>query len=237
MNFLAFGGTSGHERGASQSPEVGTPLPPGPLPPVHELVGEFAVTDPSRTAVLSGGRGIGYADLHAWAGRIASDLAALGVGRGDRVAVLAEPSLAMVAAPLGVLRSGAAYVPVDLSHPDQRIADILADAEVGAAIVTTSARQRFADLGLPLITLYPDDDGRPRHTAADNPQHGRASELAEVKVEEVDAAYLIYTSGSTGEPKGVVVEHRHLSASPQARYLEFSRETEFLLLSPFFFVF
>jgi amino acid adenylation domain-containing protein len=209
----------------------GEPLPSGPLPSVHELVAGFAKLSPVRTAVRSGANSIGYGDLDAWAGRIGAELAESGVGRGSRVGVLVEPSTAMVAAVLGVLRCGAAYVPVDLSYPDRRIADILTDAQVSAAVVTDSARGRLVGLELPLIGA--EHGVQPLDGTKGSPSHETGPPAVPVTAD--DAAYLIYTSGSTGEPKGVVVEHGQLAASTLARRTVYPGAPVFLLVSPLAF--
>ncbi|WP_055717893.1 non-ribosomal peptide synthetase, partial [Streptomyces torulosus] len=108
---------------------------------------------PTAPAVSGRDGTIDYRALDAWARRIAARLTESGVGRGSRVAVLVEPSTAMVAAVLGVLKAEAAYVPVDLAHPDRRIAGVLTDARVGAAVVTGSAAGRLTGLGLPLVRV------------------------------------------------------------------------------------
>ncbi|MFD5141831.1 non-ribosomal peptide synthetase [Streptomyces sp. NPDC058401] len=211
-------------------------------PPVHELVGRFARTVPSRTAVRSGASSIGYGELDAWAGRIAAGLAARGIGRGDRVGVLAEPSTAMVAAVLGIVRSGAAYVPVDPSHPDRRIGGVLADAGVSAVVVTGNGGDRLAGTGVPVISaeaVATAATGRDTENGAGAGPRGEAvggtPGPPAVTVCEGDPAYLIYTSGSTGEPKGVVVEHGQLAASTAARRLVYPGEPVFLLVSPLAF--
>ncbi|MFI5860012.1 non-ribosomal peptide synthetase [Streptomyces sp. NPDC051546] len=213
-------------------------------PPVHELVGRFARTVPSRTAVRSGAGSISYGELDAWAGRIAARLAARGIGRGDRVGVLAEPSTAMVAAVLGIVRSGAAYVPVDPSHPDRRITGVLADAGVRAVLVTGNGADRLAGTGLPVLSTEAMATARTGATGPDAENPAGAGPRGEADgapgppaaaVREDDPAYLIYTSGSTGEPKGVVVEHGQLAASTAARRLVYPGEPVFLLVSPLAF--
>ncbi|MEU4488564.1 non-ribosomal peptide synthetase [Streptomyces purpurascens] len=216
----------------------GLPLPRAEPTPVHELVARFARVTPTATAVSSGDSAIGFRALDTWADRIASRLARAGVHRGDRVGVLMEPSTAMVATVLGVLRAKAAYVPVDLAHPDRRIADVLADARVGAVVVTRAAADRVSGLGLPLVPVE-ETDGTELDAAA--AKAGTADEDdpgADLEADPLtgdDPAYLIYTSGSTGEPKGVEVGHRELAASTLARRMVYAGKPVFLLVSPLAF--
>ncbi|WP_406216178.1 non-ribosomal peptide synthetase [Streptomyces canus] len=215
----------------SAPPGRGAPLPPDArLTPVHDLVAGFARRTPARTAVRTGGDAITYRELDLWAGQIAARLTAAGVGRGDRVGVLVEASTSMVAAVLGTMRAGAAYVPVDLSHPDSRIADVLADARVGAAVVSEGARARLAGSGVPLVRV---GEARQGDTPAEEGDPG--TRAAAVATEPSDPAYLIYTSGSTGRPKGVLVEHGQLAASTCARRLVYPGAPVFLLVSPLAF--
>jgi amino acid adenylation domain-containing protein len=199
----------------------GLALPTTAFVPVHEYVAEFARDRPESAAVRCGDRSLDYRGLDAWAGRIAERLAATGVGPGDHVGVLTEPSMAMVAAVLGILRAGAAYVPVDLAQPDARIAEMLADARVAGVVVSHAAQTHLVGSGLNLIRA-----GDPAPSSRRPPM---------VQVGEGDPAYVIYTSGSTGEPKGVLVEHAQLAASTLARRIVYSDVPVFLLVSPLAF--
>ncbi|WP_241562167.1 non-ribosomal peptide synthetase [Streptomyces hoynatensis] len=207
--------------------------------PVHRLVARFARTDPSRVAVRAAEGAIGHGALDAWAGRIAARLAALGVGRESRVGVLCPPSAAMVAAVLGVLRCGAAYVPLDQAQSGLRLAEVLADAGADAALVTAETAGRLAQAGAPLV-LADAERHEERHEERAEGRKG-AAEAARpgpppaVAVSPGDAAYLVYTSGSTGEPKGVLVEHGQLAASTLARRCVYPGAPVFLLVSPLAF--
>ncbi|MFF3209727.1 amino acid adenylation domain-containing protein [Streptomyces sp. NPDC002886] len=201
----------------------GAELPVEEYAAVHLRVSELARTAPGRPALVCGEEQVDRAALDAWAGRIAARLAAAGIGPGDRVGVLADRSAAMVAAVLGAVRTGAAYVPVDPANPDARIASVLADARVAAVLVTGDLGRRVSGLGLPVVT------------ADDRAVREEGEVLAPVEPGPGDAAYLIYTSGSTGAPKGVVVAHAQLAASTLARREVYPGEPVFLLLSPLAF--
>jgi amino acid adenylation domain-containing protein len=190
---------------------------------VHELVAEFGRLHPARIAIRGEGVTVDYGELDASSSRLSGWLTGAGVRKGDRVAVLAEPSVAMIVAVLAVLRCGAAYVPVDPAQPDSRVRAILRDARVSAAVVTQATRERLSGLGLPLVLADRADSG------------GVTDEAAVTQVALTDPAYLIYTSGTTGEPKGVVVEHGQLASSTAARRMVYPGTPVFLLLSPLAF--
>ncbi|WP_329253276.1 non-ribosomal peptide synthetase [Streptomyces sp. NBC_01478] len=222
------------ERIRGDEPEAlgnGPALPRAEPAPVHELVARFARVTPTATAVSSGDSAIGYRALDAWADRIADRLARAGVRRGSRVGVLVGPSTAMVATVLGVLRAKAAYVPVEPAHPDRRIADVLADARVGAVVVDRAGADRVSGLCLPLIVVEETESGTTTAATAD----ADADTDDDDPLTGDDPAYLIYTSGSTGEPKGVEVGHRELAASTLARRTVYPGRPTFLLVSPLAF--
>lgn len=202
----------------------GEPLPDAETAvPVHVLVAGYARTAPARTAICCGEQQVSYTELDAWSRRVADRLAAAGVGRGDRVGLLIEPSAAMVAAVLGIMRRGAAYVPVDRAHPDARVAAILSDAQVTAVIAGAADASRPVTGGLPVLT--------PEDLADSLPVMPAPAE--DITLD--DPAYLIYTSGSTGQPKGVLVEHRQLALSILARGVVYPGRPVFLLVSPLAF--
>ena len=209
----------------------GLPLPDAGRSPVHELVIGFARAQPEHPAVYSGGSILSYGGLDAWSKRIAARLVAAGVGPGSHVGLLTPPSTAMVAAALGILRSGAAYVPLHDAQPNRQIAAVLADAQVAAVVVTGEAGTRLAGLGIPLVRAEEAAEDTADGAADDGEQPG----VALPAVSATDAAYLIYTSGSTGEPKGVVVEHGQLAASTLARHYVYPGAPVFLLVSPLAF--
>ncbi|MFE4637312.1 amino acid adenylation domain-containing protein [Streptomyces sp. NPDC056773] len=155
---------------------------------------------PDAVALVCEDRELSYAELGAQANRLARVLAARGVGRGDVVAVALPRSPELVVCLLAVMKAGAAYLPLDADHPQDRIAYMLDDA--GARTVVTT-RELSADL--------PEAPGVER-LLIDGPD--LAAECAAQDATDLgldialdQAAYVIYTSGSTGRPKGVVVSH------------------------------
>ena len=186
-----------------------------------DLLAEAADNSPARIAVLDGQSATTYADLEAYANRIAFALRRWGVGPGTRVGLHLEKSLHAVAAVYGVMRAGATYVPVDPAGPLVRSAVIFGDAGVAAVLVDRlhlDAWRAAEDTQLPtrrVILLDGDGDADP---GSDLEVVG-ATEIASLpKAREPhgaissDLAYILYTSGSTGTPKGVMLSHRNALA-------------------------
>ncbi|MFB6719451.1 amino acid adenylation domain-containing protein [Kribbella sp. NPDC056345] len=155
----------------------------------------IARQEPSSVAVRDGGRTVSYGDLSAAATAVASRLAAAGCGPGDLVAVHADRSIDLVIAEYGVLRSGAAYVPLDPAHPAERLLGMAAAAGVRAVLADESGRRLFAATDIPVLAVSGAADG----------------EVVAHVPSATDAVYVVHTSGSTGRPKGVVVEHDGLA--------------------------
>ncbi|PRX96574.1 non-ribosomal peptide synthetase [Allonocardiopsis opalescens] len=176
-----------------------TPFPPEAV--ATSIPGRFAqqaLRHPDRPAVITPDRTIGYAELARRAGGIAAavlDRAGRGAGR---VALLVEHGPDMIAAILGTLLAGKAYVPLDPRHPPARLGAMLAHAEPELLLSTASLRDRHARLtggGVPVLDL---GDLADAEIGAAPPAAPEA------------AAYVLYTSGSTGRPKGVLQTHRNV---------------------------
>jgi len=158
---------------------------------LHELIAAQAARTPDAIAVSFATQQLSYAALDAQATQLAHGLRARGVGPEALVAVCLERSLALIVALLGVLKAGAAYVPLDPRYPPARLAFMLEDSR--AALLITNS---IDDLRLTI-----DDLGR-----VDTPIVNRKSKIVNVD----NLAYVIYTSGSTGAPKGAMVTQRGL---------------------------
>nr|WP_309485805.1 amino acid adenylation domain-containing protein [Marinitenerispora sediminis] len=188
------------------------------------LVGLFdacVAARPDAAALAGGGERLSYAQLDARADRIAGELRARGVRRGEPVGVCLERGPDFVAALLAVVRTGAVHLPLDPGYPADRLRFMLADA--GAALVLT---RRAAAGGLPRgphrILL---DELADRPAAPDGDQPARPAP-ARPEIGLDDAAYLIYTSGSTGVPKGVLVTHRGVGELAAAQVERFGSGPE-----------
>ncbi len=160
-----------------------------------------AATAPNATALRFEGKELRYEELNRQAERLAREVRALANDSSRPVAVLLERSIPLVVAELAILKSGASYLPIDPSHPFERIQLILADSRAQLLL----SRAKLID-GLQLA-------GSCRAHLLDRKQGGLGAEKArdlESRPAPRDLAYVIYTSGSTGAPKGVAVEHRAL---------------------------
>ncbi|WP_149258720.1 non-ribosomal peptide synthetase [Actinomadura sp. K4S16] len=160
------------------------------------LFEEQAARTPGATAVEAGGTALTYADLEERASALAAELRARGAGPETVVALALPRTPDLVAALLGVLKAGAAYLPLDLDHPAGRLASMLDDAGPLCAIVTGETAPLLPD-GTDLLVL----DGSRRNAGNTRTPIRRPDDLA----------YVIYTSGSTGRPKGVAIPHRALA--------------------------
>ncbi|QXQ20944.1 amino acid adenylation domain-containing protein [Pseudomonas tolaasii] len=162
---------------------------------LHGRIEAQAALTPTAIAAMYHGRQLTYAELNAQANLLAHHLLALGVKPDDRVAVVARRGLDTLAGLLAILKAGACYVPVDPSHPAERLNYLLTDSAPVAVLTQQALQDRLPALDVPVITL---DRFTWQHHSASNPT---------VAVTPSNLAYVIYTSGSTGLPKGVMVEH------------------------------
>ena len=167
----------------------------GPARCLHRLVEEQADRSPDRLAVVAEEGNLSYAGLDARANRLARRLIRLGVERGDRVAVCLERGLDLVVGLLGILKVGAAYVPLDPAYPEDRLSYMV--EESGARVLVRSAG---------LLPGLPYDGPVVCPEAAD--LETESAGRPDMPVAPDDLAYVIYTSGSTGRPKGVMIPHR-----------------------------
>jgi amino acid adenylation domain-containing protein len=174
---------------------------------VAHLFAQRAAAAPEELAVLEGDRRYTYAQLQRRVEQVRGALVARDVSRGERVGVLLDPSFDMLASMLGVLGSGAAYVPLLPEYPQARIQAILADAGIRRVLTTRPHRDALAPSGVEFLCL---DDTEAWSSL------GREVPPSPVRASPEDVAYVIYTSGTTGTPKGIEIEHRGL-----VNYLEF----------------
>jgi len=166
----------------------------------HRLVEDQARRTPGAVAVECRGQRLTYGDLDRRANQLAHYLGTLGVGPESRVGVALGRSLELPVALLGVLKAGAAYVPLDPDYPEERLAYIAQDAEAEVVLSLERLTDRLPAERATVVRL----DADWRAVAAHPETQPRAT------VTEANLAYVTYTSGSTGRPKGVMVPHRGL---------------------------
>ncbi|MFJ5226339.1 amino acid adenylation domain-containing protein [Streptomyces sp. NPDC088400] len=206
---------------------VGRPVPHDV--PVHRLISEAAGRSPDTIALsvpseVGGVRRMTYGDLEHRARLLAGRLRERGVGGGDVVAVCLTKSPELIVALLAVLKTGAAYLPLDPGHPVDRLAFMTHNAGAALTIADASGRERLTALNTNILTdvldgvLTADDPMAPETDGS-----GDDSDAAF----DMDApAYVIHTSGSTGRPKAVRVSHRALAAVYGAWRAEYGLDTE-----------
>ena len=163
--------------------------------PVHTLIEAQADKAPHQKAATFCGTSWTYEELNNRANILAAKLISHGTKAGDRVGILTRPSLEMTAAVLGVLKVGAAFVPIDADYPAQRIAYMLEDCGAEVLLIQQGLTAPTSHTG---HVLYIEE-------AVEGKVHD-----VHVHVKSNDLAYMIYTSGTTGQPKGVMVEHQSL---------------------------
>ncbi|HEX7301938.1 amino acid adenylation domain-containing protein, partial [Lentzea sp.] len=167
--------------------------------PVHALVAEVAARTPDAPAVVAHDGVLTYRELDERANRLAHHLIALGARRDTVVGVCTDRDTGSIVALLAVLRTGAAYLPVDPTYPPERLVYMLADADAPVVVTQRGLAHLVESSDAAKVLL---DGEIPDHPATPPP----------LSTHPRDAAYVIYTSGSTGRPKGVVVDHRALAA-------------------------
>ncbi|WP_242576310.1 amino acid adenylation domain-containing protein [Streptomyces sp. A10(2020)] len=177
---------------------------------LDHLFAEQVARTPDATALTFRDESLTYAELDARAETLARRLAAAGAGPERFVALLLPRSAQLVVAILAVLRTGAAYVPIDPEYPAERVGYVLDDAHAVLAVTTTEVRAGLetTETATPWLLLDGDGDGEATGTGPDD---GAGERMVPPGRSAGQPAYAIYTSGSTGRPKGVVVPHHNVT--------------------------
>ncbi len=165
---------------------------------VPAMFAEQVARTPQAVAISGEGRSLTYQGLDEASNRLAHLLTSRGVGPGRRVAVLLPRSVEAVAAIVAVLKTGAAYLPIDPALPSARIAFMLTDAAPFAAVTTADLADRLGGFDVQVVDL-------------DDPAIDTQPTTALAAPAPDDIAYVIYTSGTTGTPKGVAITHHNLT--------------------------
>ncbi|MES9779139.1 non-ribosomal peptide synthetase, partial [Bacillus velezensis] len=161
-----------------------------------DIFEETVSTNESQIAIEFEGESLTYSELNERANYISLELSQKGVYSGSIVGIIANSSIDTMAAVLGVLKTGAAYLPLDPNTPKERLSYIISDSNMNALIVD-HFKSQIPDLSDKKIIHLDELDGRSSFSVKQN-------------ISEEDLAYVIYTSGSTGNPKGVMITHKNI---------------------------
>lgn len=166
---------------------------------LHELIERQVERTPRQPAVVFEQQKITYAQLNRRMNQLAQYLKERGIGPETKVGLFVERSLEMIVGILGILKAGAAYVPIDTTFPQERVSFTLKDANVALLLAQTSLMANLPSSAPQVICLDTFDWTR-----------GEEWNQSDSGVRPENLAYVIYTSGSTGRPKGVCIEHRNI---------------------------
>lgn len=169
---------------------------------LHHLFERNAQENPQRLALVFRQQSYTYGELNRRANRLANHLIHSGIGPDDRVALLLERTPAMLVALLGVLKAGAAYVPLDTGYPEERVEYMLRHCQPKLLLGGEDDVAPYGSTGIPCLVL--DDEG---HSPLVSGVSDCDPEPVLVGLTPENLAYIIYTSGSTGRPKGVMLPH------------------------------
>jgi tyrocidine synthetase-3 len=173
--------------------------------PVHRLFEEQVRTSPDSTAIVSREKWVTYKKLNENANKLAYHLVCQGAKPGSIIALMTEPSIAVIIGILGILKSGGAYMPIDLAQPVERKISLFKNSQARFVLIhkhlLTENRDIFQSLGIENIFI--DDNSIYPGTGSD----------IDIAHEPNDLIYIIHTSGTTGNPRGIMIEHRNVSAA------------------------
>ncbi|MEW1552065.1 amino acid adenylation domain-containing protein [Streptomyces tsukubensis] len=194
-----------------------------PVENLPELLARYAARTPGAVAVTDPRTSLTYAELDRRANRLARLLRARGTATGDLVGICADRGVDLIVGIVGILKAGAAYVPLDPEHPAERTAFVLEDARLTTVVTDSTYRARFP--------------GVPHVVTPDDPDLARQPETApHIALDRDSLAYAIYTSGSTGKPKAVLMpgvsavnlllwQERTMGREPASRTVQFVTST------------
>ena len=191
----------------------------------HQLVESWAKKTPDALAVCFENQSLTYHELDRLAEKLAKNLRNMGVGTGTLVGISTERSLNMVVGIIGVMKSGAAYVPLDPTYPTERLAYMIEDSQISVLLTQEKlikqlpvSQQKDFQTGPRIICLDTDQEDIAEILSVEKP----TAPLLDSGEEGLpQLAYMIYTSGSTGRPKGTMLRHPGLSNLTKAQQIAF----------------
>ena len=194
---------------------------PFPQQTIHGLFRQAVGLAPDRIAIVQGEDELSFAELDERSGHIARALRSAGVERGGIVGLMIGRSADLIAAMLGVMKAGAAYMPLDEAEPAQRLREMLGEARPSAVIVGDDGGQKLEGVNVTTLRL------------ADALAHNAAEQDCGNEPLPSDPAYVLFTSGSTGRPKAVVTPHQAVVRLLFGTdYSDFSDQETFLHMAP-----
>lgn len=185
-------------------------------------VDKHAQCEPGRLAIRFLDQTLSYAELSVQSNQLANALAARGVCRGDRVGIYMEKSLRTPVAMHGIMKAGAAYVPLDPGAPPERIAAMINDCGIGHLLCSDARSRALARLRASVaarLCVWGVQSGKSagyENVSWAEIESADGAAAPAVRMSGADVAYIIYTSGSTGQPKGIV--HTHDSSHAFSRW-------------------
>lgn len=192
---------------------------------IHQIIDQVVDTHGDRDAVVHNGSRLSYSELESSANQLAHYLIDQGIKESDPVAIFVETGFDMVIASLAVLKSGGAYLPIDIRYPDERVGFILSDAQPKVVISQEKFQALLTSQGVTTALLIDTEKQQLETYSTFKPNYTKVATTGN------SLAYLIYTSGSTGIPKGAMLEHKGLcniilesidlfNATPESRVLQ-----------------
>ncbi len=180
--------------------------------PVHRLFEQIAKEMPDKEALVYNGHSLSYKELNENANRLARILQSHSIGPDNIVGISLKRSPQMITAVLAVLKSGAAYLPLDPEYPSERLHFMLQDSGASLLLTSSELKNQFPDTGsMPVLSM----------DRIESIIGQQEKENLQTAVHDGNLVYVIYTSGSTGRPKGVMLSHRGLNNLVNAQVKEF----------------
>ncbi len=164
---------------------------------IHKLIEDRVVEGPERIAAYFEGQSFTYERLNKDANRFARHLFSQGMGQGSRVGLLLDRSYELIVAMLGVLKAGAAWIPLSTENPRERIDFILEDSQAAILVAQYHHAEILKDLSIKVLLLD--------HNLSSLGEYSNTN--LDLILNPQDTAYIYYTSGTTGNPKGVLIDH------------------------------